>query len=67
MLEDFPDDVAFQAANDFSFAFSLTGALLDVVDRWLMTLHPDDCDTEQCCIGLPVATTVQTKAFGFAA
>jgi hypothetical protein len=23
MFEDFPDDVAFQAANDFSFAFSL--------------------------------------------
>ena len=46
MVEDFPDDVAFEAANYFSFTFSLTGTLFDVGERRFMAAHTDDCDTE---------------------
>lgn len=64
---DFADYVAFQASDDLAFALSVFRALLDVGKRWFVAPHPDDCHAIECCVGLPVATTIQTETAGFAA
>ena len=44
MGKDFPNDEAFQAANDLTFAFSVFGALLNICEGRFVTSHPDNCD-----------------------
>lgn len=63
---DFTEDVAFKISNDFVVALSVFGAFLDVGKRWFVAAPPDDGYTIECCVGLPIAASIQTEAVGFA-
>lgn len=41
MGEDFATDIAFQATNDLTFAFTVFGAFLNVCKCWFMASHSD--------------------------
>ena len=43
MCEDFADDVAFQAANDLTFAFAVFGAFSNIREGRFVVPHPDNC------------------------
>src|SRR3546814_4950001 len=65
--EDFPDDVAFQAAYDLAFAFSFLGTFADIGKRWLVVAHANDRNPVQGGIGLSVATAIKPEPISLSA
>src|SRR3546814_17073349 len=63
--EDFPDDVAFQAAYDLAFAFSFLGTFADIGKCWLVVAHAKDRNPVQGGIGFSVATELQPETISF--
>ena len=59
MGKDFTDDIAFQAANDLTFAFSVFGAFLDICEGRFVTSHPDNCDPIQSGVRLSVSAAIE--------
>ena len=50
VLEDFPCDVAFQAADDFSFALAFDAAAFDVAAGSRVGSHADEHDPPECFV-----------------
>ena len=60
--EDFPRDVAFQAAHDLSFALAFEGAASDVGAGPRLGRHSDHDDSLERFVGDPVTARVQPFA-----
>src|SRR3954451_9282354 len=59
---DLSGDVAFEAGDDFAFAFAFGGAPGDVVDGGLVKAHADDHGPIERAVGLSVPAVVEAVA-----
>jgi hypothetical protein len=66
-FEDLTGDEAFETADDLHCAFAICFAFFDIIESRLVISHPDDYDSIQGSIGLPVAATVEAMSVRFPA
>ena len=64
--EDFASDIAFEAADDLSFAHALLGAALHIRDGSLIVAEPNHNHAMKSGVGLAVASTVKPMPRGLA-
>jgi hypothetical protein len=67
LVKDFAGDVALQAPDNLSVAFSLFFALADVGNGVRVVSHSNDSYPVEGDICLPVATPIEPEAVGFTA
>ena len=64
--EDFASDIAFEAADDLSFAHALLGAAPHIRDGSLIVAEPNHNHPMKSGVGLAVAATVEPVPIGLA-
>lgn len=67
VIKDLPGDVSLDASPDFAESFAFSGSAFDIIERWRMTSHPDDCDPVHGCICPAIAATIEPVPVGFSA